>query len=168
MKSFFGMQFIVDVFQAWKYLSFTGIFSLTEIKSFLRFCICVCRVKRDELNESFRDFLFGVDLRCFAAGSLQEEDLSEGQGKHSLGPTCSAPLAVQWTLCTTIGVHHCCCCTPLLVYTTAHHLGQLAVSVHHLLTLTANNSILQRALYTKMSLSVITLLILSLISFWWY
>ena len=36
------------------------------------------------------------DLRCFAAGSLQEEeDLSEGQGKHSLGPTCSAPLAVQ-------------------------------------------------------------------------
>ena len=163
MKSFFGMQFIVDVFQAWKYLSFTGIFSLTEIKSFLRFCICVCRVKRDELNGSFRDFLFGVDLRCFAAGSLQEEDLSEGQGKHSLGPTCSAPLAVQWTLYTTAAVHHYWC-TPLLVYTTAHHLGQLAVSVHHLLTLTANNSILQ----TKRSLSVITLLILSLISFWWY
>ena len=110
-------------FPSLKIFIVTGIFSLTKNKWFLRFCTCVCTVKRDQLDESFWDFLFEDDLRCFAAGSLQEEDLSEGQGKHSLGPTCSAPHAVQWTLCTTIAVHHCCCCTPLLLYTT--------IGVHH-------------------------------------
>ena len=164
LMSFFGMQLNSWCFPSLKVFFVTGIFSLTENKWFLRFCICVCTVKRDQISESFRDFL--LDWRWFEMFCSR---VFAGGG----GSVWRSRKAFPWanllctSCCTVNTVHHCCCCTPLLVYTTAHHLGQLAVSVHHLLTLTANNSILQRALYTKLSFSIIILLIPSLTPFWW-
>ena len=132
--SFFGMQLNSWCFPSLKVFFVTGIFSLTENKWFLRFCICVCTVKRDQINESFRDFL--LDWRWFemfcsgvfagGGGSVWRSRKAFPWAKLLCTSCCTVnkhctPLLLLYT---TIAVHHHYWCTPpQLVYTT--------IGVHH-------------------------------------
>ena len=117
--SFFGMQLNSWCFPSLKVFFVTGNFSLTENKWFLRFCICVCTVKRDQINESFRDFL--LDWRWFEMFCSR---VFAGGG----GSVWRSRKAFPWanllcTSCCTVNTVHHCFWTPLLLYTT--------IGVHH-------------------------------------